>query len=798
MRSSGSSAEDAYLARAVRLGVRITALTLTLLAVYPLLPGSGSLPLGPYAALVVVGAVVVVGIHRIPPAVWTGRHGFALLYAWSASDIVLVSIVVYLDGGSRSELYLLYGLTCLFFAACYPPRGQVATGLLTAVGYAGVLALHGWHIDPATLVVRGSAVALFTLMASFLSRERQRDASESEHRARLLATVAAAAREVATIEPDAVLAGVTAALVDLGFDAATITLLDPSGATYRFAHARGMPESVTSSTPPASVGLSATVIAADETIAVLDYPSRPTAIPALAAAGFLAAVGTPLRSDGKLVGVLLGARRTRNEVSEQELEAMELLASAASRALENAHRYSQLAESEIRSKHQALHDSLTGLPNRRLLFERIEHALRQAGRPGRLAVVFIDLDDFKAVNDRFGHSAGDLLLVEVADRLRACLRPGDTAARLGGDEFAVLLHDEHGVASEAVAERLLEAVRRPIDLGGQPVTVRASIGMAFATPGQAASAGEVAQAADDLLRDADLAMYEAKRSGKDGRAVFEQAMRDRIRGRLAMEADLGEALALEQFCVVYQPIVDLATGEMTGVEALLRWHHPTRGMIPPDEFIPVAEETGAIVAIGRWVLREACAQLRRWRDLDAAWEARSISVNLSARQLREPDLVADVLAALAERSIAPCDLILEITETAFFHDIDAAASMLAALAAQGVQVALDDFGTGYSTLSSLQRLPVHSIKIDRSFISGLSHGGTEPALIGSILDLARRLGLRTVAEGIETVAQLTELQQLGCQEGQGYHLSRPVPPEALAAWPTPTVTAVDRRAPVVP
>ncbi|HET9077123.1 MAG TPA: EAL domain-containing protein [Acidimicrobiales bacterium] len=775
--------EEAYLARAVRLGVRITGLAVALMAAYPALPGSGVLPLAPYAALLATAVMVMTAISRLPAAVWTGRYGYRLLYGWSVADIALISAVVYLNGGSRSELYLLYGLTCLFFAACYPPRGQIATGLLTALAYTGVLALTGWHISAASLVVRSVCIALFSVMASFLSRERLRDASESEHRAGLLATVAAAAREVATIEPDAVLAGVTAAVVDLGFEAATITILDQSSFSYRFAHSRGMPESVTSSTLPGSVGLSALVLAAGQTVAVRDYPSREAAIPALVEAGFQAAVGSPLWSDGELAGVLLGARRNRNEVSEQELEAMELLASAASRALENARRYTQLAESEIRSKHQALHDGLTGLPNRRLLFERIGHALARDGHPGRrLAVVFIDLDDFKAVNDRLGHTVGDLLLIEVANRLRSCLRPGDTAARLGGDEFAVLIDDEHGDASEGMAERLLEAVRQPIEISGQLVTVRASIGMAFAPlgPGRGAATGsDVTQAADGLLRDADLAMYEAKRSGKGGRAVFEQAMRDRIRARIAMEADLGEALALEQLRVVYQPIVDLATDQMTGVEALLRWHHPMRGLIPPDEFIPVAEETGAIVAIGRWVLQEACCQLRRWRDLDPSWAGRTMSVNLSARQLREPGLVDDVLAILALTGIRPGDLTLEVTETAFFHDIDAAASVLTDLAAQGVQVALDDFGTGYSTLSCLQRLPVHSIKIDKSFIGGINHGWTEPALIRSILDLTRRLGLRTVAEGIETVAQLTELRQLGCQHGQGYYLSRPVPPEVL-------------------
>ncbi len=781
MRLRPPDPEEAYLARAVRLGVRMTALAVALMAVYPALPGSGILPLTPYAALLATAVVVMAAISRIPAEVWTGRYGYRLLYGWSVADIGLISAIVYLNGGSRSELYLLYGLTCLFFAACYPPGGQIATGLLTALAYAGALALNGWHISAATLVVRSACIALFSVMASFLSRERLRDASESEHRAGLLATVAAAAREVATIEPDAVLAGVTAAVVDLGFEAATITILDQSTFSYRFAHSRGMPESVTSSTLPGSVGLSALVLAAGETVAVRDYPSGEAAIPDLVAAGFLAAVGSPLWSDGELAGVLLGARRSRNEVTEQEVEAMELLASAASRALENARRYAQLAESEIRSKHQALHDSLTGLPNRRLLFERIGHALARHGRPERrLAVVFIDLDDFKAVNDRLGHTVGDLLLIEVANRLRSCLRPGDTAARLGGDEFAVLIDDEHGDASEGMAERLLEAVSQPIEVAGQFVTVRASIGMAFAPLGRGAAIGsDVTQAADGLLRDADLAMYEAKRSGKGGRAVFEQTMRDRIRARIAMEADLVEALTLEQLSVVYQPIVDLATDQMTGVEALLRWHHPSRGLIPPDEFIPVAEETGTIVSIGRWVLQEACSQLRRWRDLDPAWARRTMSVNLSARQLREPGLVDDVMAVLALTGIDPGDLTLEVTETAFFHDIDAAASVLTALAAQGVRIALDDFGTGYSTLSCLQRLPVHSIKIDKSFIGGINHGWTEPALIRSILDLTRRLGLRTVAEGIETVAQLTELRQLGCQHGQGYYLSRPVPPDVL-------------------
>jgi diguanylate cyclase (GGDEF)-like protein len=386
-------------------------------------------------------------------------------------------------------------------------------------------------------------------------------------------------------------------------------------------------------------------------------------------------------------------------------------------------------------------------------------------------VLFVDLDNFKTVNDSLGHTVGDQLLVAVTARLKGCLREADTAARMGGDEFAVLLEDlDDKDGATLIAERMIEALRRPFCIVGKEVFIGASIGVAFDSPGART---------DQLLRNADLAMYTAKMRGRGRCQVFEPAMHTAAVERLEVEADLRRACERDEFVVHYQPIVDVRSGWISGVEALVRWEHPTRGLLAPVAFIPLAEETGLIQEIGRKVLREACAQVRQWQlELDVVPRL-NVSVNLSPRQLGDPNLLADVASALSMSGLAAESLTLEITESAMMHDTDTAIARLKELKALGVSLAVDDFGTGYSSLSYLQRFPIDSLKIDRSFVSGIDGDAEQSALARAIVRLAQTLQLHAVAEGVETESQLDRLRELGCKYAQGFFLALPQDADSL-------------------
>ncbi|HEY8599881.1 MAG TPA: EAL domain-containing protein [Thermomicrobiales bacterium] len=427
-----------------------------------------------------------------------------------------------------------------------------------------------------------------------------------------------------------------------------------------------------------------------------------------------------------------------------------------------------------RLNHQAHHDPLTDLPNRLLFSHRLDAALA-VNDPARgvPAMLFLDLDRFKVINDSLGHDTGDRLLLAVAERLLLCVRPSDTVTRLGGDEFTILLES---VANEReatrVAERITAALNQPFLIDGHEVVVTASIGVVMTSPG----AGR--ETAADLLRYADMAMYRAKGAGKAQYALFDRGMGVAALARLELEADLRRALERDELALEYQPQVALASGRIVGVEALVRWWHPTRGLIEPGAFIPLAEETGLIVPLGRWVLGVACRQARAWQEQLTSWgdphaELFSPCVNLSVRQFQDPQLIADIAAILAETGFPARSLHLEITETAVMEEATATRGTFGALQELGVQLAIDDFGTGYSNMGYLKRFPVGMLKIDKAFVAGLGQDAEDDAIIGAVMMLGHGLGLRICAEGIETAAQAARLQRLGCDLGQGYHFAPP-------------------------
>ena len=476
--------------------------------------------------------------------------------------------------------------------------------------------------------------------------------------------------------------------------------------------------------------------------------------------GAVSGISVVVGARHRAFGVLGAHTATKRSFQAHEADFVHALANVVAEAYAR-----ELAEHRIR--HQALHDSLTGLPNRTLVRERLEHWFHRSRRSrSNGALLFVDLDDFKRVNDRFGHDAGDKLLCAVGERISAVVRHSDTVARVGGDEFLILCEDiAEGREALELAERLLDCLTTPFAICGREKRVTASIGLAL-TDGTGA--------VDALIRDADAAMYRAKERGGGRCEVFDDEMRDWSRRWREAEADLRRGLDAGEFFNLYQPIVSAADGGVLGFEALVRWRHPQRGIVSPAEFIPTAEQSGVIVELGRSVLRRACRDAMLWA-VEAGPDAPRVSVNVSPRQLRDACLVSMVADTLAESGLPAARLSLELTESALIEDAESTLATLSALKDLGVHLELDDFGTGYSSLTYARRFPIDALKIDRSFIDGLGRNHEDSAIVSAVISMGRALGRNVVAEGVETEEQVRQLRIMGCRLAQGYLFSRPVP-----------------------
>jgi diguanylate cyclase (GGDEF)-like protein len=514
---------------------------------------------------------------------------------------------------------------------------------------------------------------------------------------------------------------------------------------------------------PLGLGAGGRAAAEGRLIVVEDYAADDHNLAAFAGDGIRAALAAPVHEHGEVVGSLVVAtHRAGRTYSKAEREMLLAFAEHASLALTDA----RTVEDAI---HQAFHDSLTGLPNRLLLIDRLDHALARAARVNtQTAVLFIDLDTFKTVNDSLGHAAGDELLREAAARLLDCVRSADTAARFGGDEFVVLLEDVDEDRVARVANRILEAMSEPFKVRNRQVFIGASIGIAVG-----------GDQADDLLRNADLALYRAKAKGKGQKQAFEPEMHVAMVQRLELEEGLAKALRGGELVLHYQPLLDLNSRRVEGVEALVRWRHPTRGLLLPGEFIPIAEDSRLMLPLGRWVLADACRQLAEWRDRHELAGGLTMCVNFSSAQFQDPTLVGGVRETLADVSLPADRLVIELTETAFLRDPDTMEERMAELKRLGVRLAVDDFGTGNASLRHLARFPVDVLKVDRSFVGKLGADRRQTAIAGSIIALGAELDMVVVAEGIERPEQIDQLLELGCRFGQGFYLGRPAPAAEL-------------------
>jgi len=680
----------------------------------------------------------------IEPQTWLALY-VATLAAGALSIVCIAGVIAIAEGTMTRDMVRQMFAMDLVFTAANSSLAIAAAVLISTDARAALLLLA-----PAAIV--------FGVYRAYVSERQQHEKLEFLYEANRALT---RSPEVA----EAVEGVLARSLEAFRSEIAEVILFSADGTALRSTYGPGDERVTMAETDDGEAQVLAALVDADNPVVSL-MPPLPSH---LERRGVRNAMIAMLPGESRLIGIVMLANRFGLErgYSVEDQRLLEVLANNASVALQ----YDRLEQAVTKLHalqeelhHQAFHDPLTELPNRLLFMERLRSEL--ATGTNTLGVLFIDVDDFKIVNDSLGHAVGDALLVAVAGRLRHSVRPQDVVARLGGDEFAVMLPsmDDPVAEAGAVATRVLGAFETPVHAGDELVRVHLSVGVADSRR---------AREADELIREADLAMYQAKTSGKGRFAFFDPPMAAAMLRRHDLKDELGKAIERGEIVVEYQPIVDLDTGRVSAAEALARWEHPVRGRIGPGEFIPLAEEAGLIGAIGRHVLEEACRQARRWEASAPGEEPLRLHVNLSAAELRDPHLIAGVRRLLEETGMPPGSLTLEITETELLDDARAGAARLGELRALGIRIALDDFGTGYSSLSYLHSLPLDSLKIAKPFVDGLGGDGRDASFIGVIVELARKLELDVIAEGIETPSQLSALRDLDVELGQGFLVGRP-------------------------
>jgi diguanylate cyclase (GGDEF)-like protein len=766
----------------VRIGLSLSIVVCVGSAIYALATWDG--PNREWILLLIgAGLLGVPIIYALPwERIARGRWRDDVFLLWSLADVLLITATIALDGGTRSPYSLLLVLPLLFASLSYPVRTVVVVGLLEAAAFLLVAFLVGGGLIYSGF--GGFALVCVALLSGWEARnqstrreELARTALALQESERTTRMRASQQREVARFGQLALGGADIESLQDeatrllqevLGIDIAAVLKLLPDEDELEVVSEVGTDGAARGARVPTGYGSQAGHCLATEAPTVVEDWAEETRFETHALVewyGVVSGATVLIKGAGEPYGALGVHTATRRDFTVEDISFMEGIANALANAIDRR-------AAEERTQHEALHDPLTGLPNRNLFLDRLRHALDQAKRhDSAVAVLFLDLDQFKLVNDSLGHAAGDELLAAVAPRLEEALRPGDTVARFGGDEFAILAED---IANERgairVAERIAETLAGSFVLRNREHFVSASIGISIAGGNETPEA---------LIRDADAALYRAKERGRGGYEIFDEVMRSRVIEHVQTENDLRRALQRDELELHYQPIVSIPEGTVVVLEALLRWRHPERGLLPPAAFIPVAEESRLIVPIGRWVLEQACREAARWQQRDPDAPPVGVAVNLSPRQLGSPDLLGDIKGALGASGIEASTLRLELTENTLLEDTEAVEASLESLRALGTRLVLDDFGIGFSSLGYLKRLPLSAIKLDRSFVEHLTRDSDDAAIVQAVSHMAEALGINVVAEGVETEDQLRAVEELGCGYAQGYFFARPAPADEL-------------------